>query len=101
MDIDKIKRDRAVSKRRMWKNHIKRAYGLTTEQYHRMLTEQNYVCAICKNKEDNLRNLVVDHNHATNKVRGLLCYRCNTLLGCAKEQETTLQNAVDYLRKHG
>ena len=65
-------------------NHLKYNYGLTTEQYEKMLEEQNGVCAICKlpetwthKKTGKVSLLSVDHDHETGKIRGLLCRDCN------------------------
>jgi len=46
----------------------------------------------------NGRRLCVDHNHKTNKIRGLLCKDCNLILGFAKDSVGTLLTAVTYLR---
>lgn len=65
-NADKIKeKDR-------WK-HLKRTYGLTKEAYESRHKAQNGKCAICAIKDIK----VVDHDHKTNKVRGLLCFGCN------------------------
>jgi len=45
--------------------------------------------------------LSVDHCHNTNKVRGLLCSRCNTALGLLKDDENTILNALMYVREGG
>lgn len=55
-------------------------YGITPEDYDRVLQHQGGVCAICKSPPKNVR-LHIDHEHGTNTVRGLLCYQCNRLLG--------------------
>lgn len=52
---------------------IKAKYGLTKSQYESMEINQNYKCAICKNK----KCVVVDHCHSSGRVRGLLCHGCN------------------------
>ena len=44
--------------------------------------------------------LCVDHNHATGKVRKLLCHDCNTMIGKAKEDIQILESAINYLKKH-
>src|SRR3979490_391570 len=52
-----------------------RKYGLTPEQYQRMVDESNGLCIVCKLAP--ARGLYVDHDHRTKKVRGLLCSNCN------------------------
>lgn len=58
-------------------------YGLSDEDYKAMLISQESKCAAC----DREVSLVVDHDHQTGKVRGLLCIRCNTALGVVENQE--------------
>ena len=78
-------------------NRLKKIFGITAEDYHRMLEMQNYGCAICKNKPRNYR-LAVDHCHKTGKIRGLLCKRCNhDLLGAAYDSIPMLARAISYL----
>jgi hypothetical protein len=71
----------------------KHRYGISQDRYEEILGSQNGVCAICKGLEP----LVVDHNHATGVVRGLLCHACNRGLGQFKDNISTLQTAIDYL----
>ena len=75
-------------------------YGLTLKAYNELLEAQNFGCKICKAVvTDSIRsNLSVDHNHKTNHVRGLLCGNCNRLLGYAKENQTILLRAIQYLK---
>jgi hypothetical protein len=78
-----------------------RIYGITLEDYNRMLSEQNDCCAICGKHKDNFqRGLSVDHNHVTHKVRALLCHKCNTGLGNLGDDINILQKAIDYLNKY-
>lgn len=42
--------------------------------------------------------LVVDHNHETGKVRGLLCHNCNRALGLFKDNPSVLQKTFEYLK---
>ena len=72
----KRKRCREYGKRKRW---LKHQYGLTHEQYETMVHEQQRCCLICGKEPTKL--LVVDHNHTTGQIRGLLCTRCNTLVG--------------------
>lgn len=43
--------------------------------------------------------LVVDHDHTTGKVRGLLCHNCNRALGLLQDNKSYLQSAINYLKK--
>jgi hypothetical protein len=55
-------------------------YKLSLEGYNRMAFEQDNKCAICKRPAPESKRLHVDHNHATGRIRGLLCNRCNTAI---------------------
>lgn len=75
-------------------------YGITAEDYQKLFDEQQGCCAICGKHQINFkRRLAVDHCHTTLKVRGLLCSPCNTMLGHAKDNVSTLQAAILYLTK--
>lgn len=87
--------------------NIKRKYGLTREEYDEKLKAQNYVCAICGNKETSfdgragsIRSLAVDHCHKTNKIRELLCNRCNTTIGKSDDNPELLIKMANYIIKH-
>ena len=54
------------------------------------------ICAICKLPFDR-RWLHIDHDHVTNKYRGIVCTNCNALLGHAKDSIDILLNAIEYL----
>jgi hypothetical protein len=76
-------------------SHRFRTYGLTQEQYDDMVLNQKNLCAIC-NKASH-KTLHIDHDHATGRVRGLLCANCNTGIGFFKENLVTLNRAIQYL----
>lgn len=59
-----------------FKNRLKREYNLTVEAFNQLLKQQKGRCAICFKKV----RLCIDHDHKTGKVRGLVCFYCNTLL---------------------
>lgn len=55
--------------------------GITKAEIHELEVTQDYRCAICgKHQSEGKSRLHVDHDHITNRVRGLLCYSCNTKL---------------------
>ena len=83
---------------------VRSKYGMEQHEYQEMLQAQGGVCAICGNAESStngkhIDSLAVDHDHKTGSVRGLLCRRCNTLLGFAQDDIEILQRAIDYLSK--
>lgn len=85
------------------KSRLKRKYGITPIVYDKMFENQNGVCAICGKKETkhdrygNIKNLQVDHNHKTGKIRGLLCFMCNAGVGMFDDCIENLRNAIHYL----
>lgn len=81
---------------------MKRTYGIGLEEYHRLLQEQNGCCAVCKTAataSKKSRRLCIDHDHDSGKVRGLVCDRCNMLLGKSTEMLDILKSAVQYLER--
>lgn len=79
-------------KNRVYKRLV--TYGLTSEQYESLVVKQNGCCAICGTKP---KKLHVDHCHNSGRIRGLLCFHCNFVLGQAKDSKLTLQKAIEYL----
>ena len=74
---------------------LKERYGITLDDYDRLFSRQKGVCAICDNAVEG--GLCVDHCHKTGRVRGLLCDRCNRLLGSAGDNVSILRSAIRYL----
>lgn len=87
------------------KNKLKK-YGITLDDYEKMIIFQNGVCSICnkserrKGKNGKILPLNVDHCHKTGKVRGLLCHLCNVSLGGFQDSEEILLKAINYLKKY-
>jgi hypothetical protein len=85
-------------------SHRKRKFNLSYEEYQVMSDQQGGVCAICgkpeitKDQNGKVRSLAIDHDHATGKVRGLLCTRCNVGLVLI-EHEDLKKAAEAYLAR--
>jgi len=78
-------------------------YGVSIEWYETKLAEIGGVCPICgqpPNPMDPVHpRLVIDHCHESGVARGLLCQRCNLLIGLCGEDEQVLAGAINYLRQ--
>lgn len=68
-------------------------YGLTDLDYAKLLDRQDGKCAVCQKDG----SLVIDHDHKTGAVRGLLCGRCNMGLGQFSDDVDLLSSAMRYL----
>lgn len=79
--------------------YLRARYGITAEEYDRMLAEQGGVCAICHRPQTGKR-LAVDHDHSTGAVRKLLCVACNVSLGALGEDVERLMAAISYIETH-
>jgi len=92
---------KARNKDRQRRNHRRRRYGLSYEEFLSMLEKQDHKCAICgRHIEEKERDANVDHDHTTKVVRELLCRMCNVGIGHFMENSELLLKAADYLNKH-
>lgn len=90
---------------------LKKKYNITLSDYEKIWESQGGRCAICYQPESRVsskanrdgvrvvRTLAVDRNHKTSQVRGLLCTRCNQILGLIQEQPDILTSMIEYLKK--
>jgi hypothetical protein len=82
----------------------KRKYGVTNDVYNAMLAAQNGLCVMCGKPEihlgrgGNVTPLAIDHDHATGKVRGLLCDTCNRALGMYEKHEFDIHSYLAKVR---
>lgn len=100
----KISRERAGKMRSLKESLSLR--NISLDEYNKMFEEQKGLCAICNlpesrrsRKGDSICRLTIDHCHASEKVRGLLCHDCNTGLGKFKDNQDLLLNALAYLER--
>lgn len=79
-----------------WRDRVlRKKYGFGVREYNDMVIGQAGRCLICFRVPP--EDLVVDHDHQTGKVRGLLCQRCNRMLGHVDDNPRTLRHAMNYL----
>lgn len=93
-------------KRRLEDREIRKRFGITLNDYEAMFERQQGLCGICLRLEQarlhgRVKRLAVDHDHATGKVRALLCSSCNTALGGFADSPDRLRAAIAYLERHG
>jgi len=90
--------------------YLLRNYGISQSGYDALFAAQGGKCAICNDppiprahgrKRTVTTAFHTDHDHATGKVRALLCVRCNTVLGHLRDRPEVLLLMRDYLIKHG
>jgi Recombination endonuclease VII len=88
--------------------HIKYKYSLTINELMEILDKQNGNCAICETQLPDLlvynnrrRGYAIDHNHETGKFRGILCLKCNSMLGMSCDSIDLLEKAAGYLKVRG
>ena len=77
------------------RGQLKRLYGMSPADYDGLLAKQDGMCAICGTPSE--ETLCVDHCHATGIIRGLLCRKCNTGLGCYEDDPATMITSLAYL----
>lgn len=87
--------------------NLRQNHDLTLEEFNLMLFQQAGVCAICHGPETLIdgytgkpRPLSVDHDHATGRVRGLLCNKCNTMLGRIETHQKWFDAILKYKKHH-
>ena len=101
-NAERMREWNAKNPRNVKHQDLQKRYGWTIEGYEQMLIEQTGVCAACGRPETRMLSgkllaLAVDHDHDTGQVRGLLCSKCNVVLGMARESVDGLICVMEYL----
>lgn len=96
-------RNKEVQADRMRWNTLRRKYGITKEEYLDRLEDQEGRCKACGTTDPGTKygNFLVDHNHSDGAIRGLLCLGCNSAIGFAKDNPSTLVNLSRYVASNG
>ena len=104
---ERKERDPSVYRRVEWPSKLKRLYGISVDDYYKMLENQGGGCAICGTRVPSQRArkfaktemFFVDHCHSTGRVHGLLCSRCNRGIGYFDDNPGRLEMAASYLKE--
>lgn len=77
--------------------HLRKTYGITLNDYHKLSATTDNKCFICGGGTSK-NYLAVDHDHKSGEVRGLLCATCNKTLGRFRDDAGRFDKAASYLR---
>ena len=88
------KKNKSAIATRRWLWGIQKKYGLKRDQWDGLILEYLGACGVCGEQP---KEINVDHDHTTGEVRGLLCFRCNILLGVIEKNPIFLKNLYNYL----
>jgi len=98
----KENKEKAIETNKRW--NLKRKYNITLEQYNELFEKQEGKCAICGRHQTKLkRPLSVDHDHKTDEIRGLLCTKCNVIVGwyeILKDDLELVEKILNYINKN-
>jgi hypothetical protein len=75
--------------------HLNQRFGLSSEKVEALVREQSGLCALCRIAPA----IHVDHDHATGRVRAILCEACNGGLGLFRDDPQIIRRAIEYLEK--
>jgi hypothetical protein len=78
-----------------------KAYGITLEEKEQMYIDQKGICALCgKPLLEDFKRSCIDHNHANDKIRGLVHQICNCIIAWEENNPGMFQRVVAYLKEH-
>ena len=75
----------------------RRVFKLSEEEYNTLINRSQGKCEVCA--ADMGAKRCIDHDHKTQKIRGVLCNKCNTALGLLDDNKATLKGLIQYLEQ--
>jgi hypothetical protein len=92
----RARRANPIVKRAERSAYLKRKYGISIDEYDAMLARQGGGCGVCGSSPSDAISLHIDHDHRTGRIRGLLCFVCNSSLG-ELDDPSLLRAALRYV----
>jgi len=96
---EKARRETPEARAKAKAYHLYRNYGITWDEREAMIVCQGSVCAVCGSAEWGHMGPLVDHDHKTGEVRGIVCHKCNIGIGLIGDNLERAKSVVDYLEK--
>ena len=95
-------RCRECEKPQIRRYHLRQKFDVDSELYELLYREQGGICAVCgsTNPGKGRKYFSIDHDHKTDRIRGLLCNTCNVAIGALRDDIDLLRAAIAYLAKH-
>jgi len=93
---------RAKNKDKQRRFSLRWHYNITPEDWDQLFDKQGRKCRLCraeKSGDKRGRGFHTDHCHTTGRVRGILCVKCNLMLGSARDNIAVLEAAIQYLKE--
>ena len=97
---DRVKAYRKANRMKSYMQELRRKYGLSSDRFDNLMAVQGSACATCKmpfDWGDKQTKPHVDHCHDSGRVRGILCNRCNSVLGLVQDNKELLSALAGYL----
>jgi hypothetical protein len=101
---NKVKEHRIKNRQKNYRQELVRKYKVDFDWFDNQFALQKGLCLVCFKQligTDKQNKPHVDHCHQTGKVRGILCNRCNTVLGLCLDNKELFANLKGYLECHG
>jgi hypothetical protein len=99
--MKKLNRHRSFCRECENNTTLKRVYKLSDDEFNQIVEKRrNNICEICNCENESNKNLFVDHNHSTGRIRGVICHNCNVAIGHLRDDVDLARRIIIYLEKH-